>query len=46
MTWCTQKYLRNNTVLAVLCSEKYSERDYIRSYKNFKQFQKNNKWKK
>ena len=46
MTWCTQKYLRNNTVLAVLCSEKYSERDYIRNYKNFKQFQKDNKWKK
>lgn len=40
MVWCTQKYLKKNTILAVLCSQKYDGKDYIRSYSIFKKFQK------
>ena len=43
MTWCTQRYRKKNTILAVLCSEKYYEKDYIRNYKIFKQIQKKSK---
>ena len=35
MTWCVQKYIKKNSVLLVICSEKFSERDYIRSYSKF-----------
>lgn len=40
LTWCIQKYKLNNSVLMVICSEKFSESDYIRSYKKFKSLQK------
>jgi dTDP-4-dehydrorhamnose 3,5-epimerase-like enzyme len=36
MVWCVQKYKKNNTVLAVICSDKFDEKDYIRKYKLFK----------
>ena len=35
LTWCIQKYLKNNSTLLVICDHKYKESDYIRSYKNF-----------
>ena len=40
LTWCVQRHKLNNSILMVICSEKFSERDYIRSYKNFKNLQK------
>ena len=43
MVWCTQKYLKKNTILAVLCSHKYDGKDYIRNYSIFKKFQKKKK---
>lgn len=33
--WSVQKYLKKNTILNVLCSEKFKEKDYIRKYKDF-----------
>jgi dTDP-4-dehydrorhamnose 3,5-epimerase-like enzyme len=33
--WSVQKYLKKNTILNVLCSEKFKENDYIRKYKDF-----------
>ena len=35
MTWCVQKYLLKRSLLVCLCNKKYSENDYIRSFKNF-----------
>ena len=35
MTWCTQKYKKNNSILLVACNELYSEKDYIRDYRDF-----------
>ena len=35
MTWCVQKYIKKNSVLMVICSEKFSEQDYIRNYSKF-----------
>ena len=33
--WSEQKYMKENTVLTVLCSLPYNEDDYIRDYKIF-----------
>jgi len=35
MTWCVQKYLLKKSLLICLCNKKYSENDYIRSFKSF-----------
>ena len=35
MIWSTQKYKLNDTILLVLCDQDYSEKDYIREYKQF-----------
>ena len=35
LTWCVQKYLKNNSILLSVCDQKYKEADYIRSYKKF-----------
>ncbi len=35
MTWCTQKYKKNNSILLVACNKLFSEKDYIRDYKKF-----------
>ena len=34
-TWSVQKYLKNNSILLVICDQKYNEADYIRDYKSF-----------
>ena len=39
--WSEQKYLENNSILTVLCDQKYSEDDYLRDYKLFLAFVKN-----
>ena len=36
--WGVQKYLQENTVLMVLSDHQYDEKDYIRSYTDFKKF--------
>jgi dTDP-4-dehydrorhamnose 3,5-epimerase-like enzyme len=36
--WSEQIYLKNNTVLTVLCDSPYNEADYIRNYKDFLKF--------
>ena len=33
--WAEQKYIKENTVLTVLCDFLYDEGDYIRNYKDF-----------
>jgi dTDP-4-dehydrorhamnose 3,5-epimerase-like enzyme len=33
--WSEQKYIKENTVLTVICDSPYSEADYIRNYKYF-----------
>ena len=38
MTWSIQKYLKKNTILMVICSRNFSEKDYIRDYAKFKKF--------
>ena len=40
-TWGVQKYLEKNTILLVLSDSSYDEKDYIRDYKEFKNFIKN-----
>ena len=35
MIWCTQKYKKNNSILLVICDQKFKERDYIRKYQSF-----------
>ena len=35
MVWCTQNYKMNNSILMVICNQKFSEKDYIRNYKDF-----------
>ena len=34
--WCSQKYLKKNTILVSICNRKFEEKDYIRNYKQFK----------
>jgi len=38
--WANQKYIKNNTMLLVLCDKPYDEQDYIRDYKEFLKFKK------
>lgn len=33
--WCSEVYLKSNSVLAVLCDRPYEEADYIRDYAQF-----------
>ena len=33
--WSEQKYIKENTVLTVLCDASYSEADYLRNYNDF-----------
>ena len=33
--WAEQKYIKENTVLTVLCDRPFEESDYIRDYKEF-----------
>lgn len=40
--WADQKYVKNNTILTVLCDQIFEESDYIREYENFLLFIKNN----
>ena len=35
MIWCTQKYLKKNSIVSVICSEKFDEKDYIRNYSSY-----------
>ena len=34
-TWVTQKYLKKNSILLCLCSDKYVEKDYIRKFQEY-----------
>tara|TARA_B100001063_G_scaffold233853_1_gene250568 strand:+ start:965 stop:1366 length:402 start_codon:yes stop_codon:yes gene_type:complete len=34
-TWVTQKYLKKDSVLLCLCSDKYDEKDYIRNFQKY-----------
>jgi len=36
--WTKQKYIKENTVLTVLCDSLYDEKDYIRNYKDFLEY--------
>ena len=40
--WTEQKYMKNNTILTVLCDRPYEEADYLRNYDDFKIFCKQN----
>ena len=40
--WTEQKYIKNNTILTVLCDRPYEETDYLRNYDDFKLFCKHN----
>ena len=39
--WTSQKYLSNQSILLVLCDDKYIESDYIRKYSLFKKYRNN-----
>ena len=39
--WTSQKYLFDNSILLVLCDNKYIESDYIRKYSLFKKYRNN-----
>jgi len=34
--WTEQKYIKNNTILTVLCDRPYEEEDYLRNYNEYK----------
>ena len=36
--WAIQEYIEDNSILTVICDEKYSEEDYIRDYQSFLKF--------
>ena len=40
--WTEQKYIKNNTILTVLCDRPFEEADYLRNYDDFKLFFKQN----
>jgi dTDP-4-dehydrorhamnose 3,5-epimerase-like enzyme len=40
--WADQKYIKNNTILTVLCDRPFEEADYLRNYGDFKLFSKQN----
>ena len=35
MVWSEQYYLKNNTILTVICDQKFDENDYIRNYQKY-----------
>ena len=35
LTWCEIRFLTNDCLILVLCDVDYSEKEYIRKYKNF-----------
>ena len=35
MVWAEQYYLKNNTILTVICDQKFDENDYIRNYQKY-----------
>ena len=37
-TWVTQKYLKKDSILMCLCTDKYNEKDYIRKYDEYINF--------
>ena len=41
--WAEQTYLKTNSVLIVFCDQFYDESDYIRDYKTFLKWRKNQK---
>ena len=41
MIWSSQRYISENTILLVLCDLEYSEKEYIREYKEFINYRKN-----
>ena len=43
MVWCRLKFLKKNSIVAVICDRKYEFDDYIEKYKNFKKLIKNYK---
>ena len=36
MVWCRLKFLKKNSIVAVICDRKYEFDDYIEKYENFK----------
>ncbi len=38
LTWCEIKFLDKNCVVIVLCDINFSEKEYIRKFKNFSKF--------
>jgi len=36
MVWCRLKFLKKNSIVAVICDKKYEFADYIEKYKTFK----------
>ena len=36
MVWCRLKFLKKNSIVAVICDRKYEFRDYIEKYRVFK----------
>ncbi len=36
MVWCRLKFLKKNSIVAVICDKKYEFADYIERYKTFK----------
>ena len=43
MVWCRLKFLKKNSIVAVICDRKYEFDDYIEKYENFKRLIKNYK---
>lgn len=43
MVWCRLKFLKKNSIVAVICDRKYEFDDYIEKYENFKKLIKNYK---
>ena len=43
MVWCRLKFLKKNSIIAVICDRKYEFDDYIEKYENFKKLIKNYK---
>ena len=35
LTWVTLKFLKKDSILMCLCTNKYNERDYIRKYDEY-----------
>lgn len=37
MTWCTQRYVMENSIMLALCDNDYDENDYIRDFNKYKE---------